>query len=141
MIIYRRFAVRRYEYGGSGIVDTLGSLLARYLTKAMLSTAARAALRGCLDAAKRAVPHLLAHKLVTSIAKKRKGLEKVVAGSQEPQSKEASVDTGGIDITALIDGAGIVLIGKSILQLHKGNVVDESIKSYEYDEYQPITGT
>ena len=33
------------------------------------------------------------------------------------------------------------MIGESILQLHKGNAVDESIKSYEYDEYQPITGT
>ena len=33
------------------------------------------------------------------------------------------------------------MIGDSILQLHEGNAVDESIKSYEYDEYQPITGT
>ena len=33
------------------------------------------------------------------------------------------------------------MIGASILQLHEGNTVDESIKSYEYDEYQPITGT
>ena len=33
------------------------------------------------------------------------------------------------------------MIGESILQLHEGNTVDESIKSYEYDEYQPITGT
>ena len=33
------------------------------------------------------------------------------------------------------------MIGESILQLHEGNAVDESIKSYEYDEYQPITGT
>ena len=33
------------------------------------------------------------------------------------------------------------MIGESILQLHKGNVVDESIKSFGYDEYQPITGT
>ena len=33
------------------------------------------------------------------------------------------------------------MIGESILQLHEGNDVDESIKSYEYDEYQPITGT
>ena len=33
------------------------------------------------------------------------------------------------------------MIGKSILQLHECNAVDESIKSYEYDEYQPITGT
>ena len=48
-------------------------------------------------------------KLVTTIAKKRKRLEKAVAGSQEPQSKKASVDTGGIDINALIDGSGIVL--------------------------------
>ena len=33
------------------------------------------------------------------------------------------------------------MIGESILQLHYGNAIDESIKSYEYDEYQPITGT
>ena len=33
------------------------------------------------------------------------------------------------------------MIGESILQLHEGNAVDESIKSYEYDEYHPITGT
>ena len=33
------------------------------------------------------------------------------------------------------------MIGESILQLHEGNAVDESIKFYEYDEYQPITGT
>ena len=33
------------------------------------------------------------------------------------------------------------MIGESILQLHEGNAVDESIKCYEYDEYQPITGT
>ena len=74
----------------------------------MLSTAAKAALRGSLGEAKRAVPHLLAHKLVTTMARKRKRLEKAVAGSQEPQSKKVSVDTGGIDINALIDGSGIV---------------------------------
>ena len=33
------------------------------------------------------------------------------------------------------------MIGESILQLHVGNAVDESIKSYEYDGYQPITCT
>ena len=33
------------------------------------------------------------------------------------------------------------MIGESILQLHEGNAVDESIKYYEYDEYPPITGT
>ena len=33
------------------------------------------------------------------------------------------------------------MIGESMLQLREGNAVDESIKSYEYDGYQPITGT
>ena len=32
-------------------------------------------------------------------------------------------------------------MGESILQLHEGNALDESIKSYKYDECQPITGT
>ena len=32
------------------------------------------------------------------------------------------------------------MIGESILELHETNTTDESIKSYEYDEYQPITG-
>ena len=31
------------------------------------------------------------------------------------------------------------MIGESILELHETNATDESIKSYEYDEYQPIT--
>ena len=106
MIVYkdRRFAVRRYEYRGSGIVDMVGSLLARDATKAML-----AALRGGLDAAKGAIPHVIAHKLATTIARKRKRLEKAVTGSQEPQLQKASVQTGGIDINALIDGSVIVL--------------------------------
>ena len=33
------------------------------------------------------------------------------------------------------------MIGQSILELHETNATDESIKSYEYNEYQPITGT
>ena len=33
------------------------------------------------------------------------------------------------------------MTGESILELHETNASDESIKSYEYDEYQPITGT
>ena len=33
------------------------------------------------------------------------------------------------------------MIGESILELHETNATDERIKSYEYDEYQPITGT
>ena len=33
------------------------------------------------------------------------------------------------------------MIGESILELHETNATDESIKSYEYDEYQLITDT
>ena len=33
------------------------------------------------------------------------------------------------------------MIGESILELHETNAIDESIKCYEYDKYQPITGT
>ena len=33
------------------------------------------------------------------------------------------------------------MIGESILELHETNATDESIKSYEYNEYQLITGT
>ena len=82
MIVYRRIAVRRY-----GSVGTVGSPLARYATKAMWATAAKAALRVSVDAAKKDVPHLLAHKLATTIAKKRKRLEKAVIGSLEPHRK------------------------------------------------------
>ena len=32
------------------------------------------------------------------------------------------------------------MIGESIRELHETNVTDESIKSYEYNEYHPITG-
>ena len=32
------------------------------------------------------------------------------------------------------------MIGESMLELHETNATDESIKSYEYDEYQPIIG-
>ena len=95
----------------SGIVSTIGSLLARYATKAMLATGAKTALRGSLNAAKRAVPHLIVHKVVSTIAsavKKRKIVDINVNHSQEPQSKKALVDTGP-DINALIDGSGIVL--------------------------------
>ena len=33
------------------------------------------------------------------------------------------------------------MIGESMIELHETNATDESIKSYEYIEYQPITGT
>ena len=78
----------------------------------MLTTAAMTAMRGTLDAAKRAVPHLIAHKVASTIAaaaaKKRKRVDRDVKHSQEPQLKKSFVDGGGIDINALIDGSGIV---------------------------------
>ena len=114
MIVYksRCFAVRRYHYRGSGIVSTIGSILSRNATKAMLATAAKTTLRGTLNAAKRAVPHLIVRKIASTIAdatKKRKRVDIKVKQSQEPQSKKALVDTGVIEIYALIDGSGIVL--------------------------------
>ena len=33
------------------------------------------------------------------------------------------------------------MIGESILERQVNNATDENINSYEYDEYQPITGT
>ena len=33
------------------------------------------------------------------------------------------------------------MIGESILDIHAGNSSDENIKSYEYNDYQPITGS
>ena len=110
MIVYKS-AVRRYQYGRSGIVSTIGSLLARYATKAMLATAAKPALKGSLKAAKKAVPHLIANKVVSTTAdaaKKRKRVDMNVKSSQQPQAKKAFVDTGP-DINALTDGSGIVL--------------------------------
>ena len=80
-------------------------------TKDMLATATKAALKGSLKAAERAVPHLMAHKVISTIpdaAKKRKKVDINVKHSQEPHSKKALVDTGP-DINALIDGSGIVL--------------------------------
>ena len=78
----------------------------------MLTTAAKTATRGTLDAVKRAVPHLIARKVSSTIAdavKKRKRVDIDTKHNQEPQLKKAFVDTGVIDINALIDGSGIVL--------------------------------
>ena len=78
MIVYksRRFAMRRYEYGGTGSVDMIGSFLTRHATKAMLTTTAKTAMQGTLNVAKKAVPHLIAHKVAINMdaaaAKKRK---------------------------------------------------------------------
>ena len=78
----------------------------------MLAAAAKTVLRGSLNAAKRAVPHLIAHKVINTIAdagKKMKRVDINVKHSQEPQLKKVVVDTGSIDINALIYGSGIVL--------------------------------
>ena len=34
-----------------------------------------------------------------------------------------------------------IMISEFILEFHESNARDENIKSYEYDEYQPITDT
>ena len=78
----------------------------------MLTTAVKTAMRGTLDAVKKSVPHLSAHKVastITATAKKQKRVDIDAKHSQELQLKKAFVDTGGIDINALIDGSGIVL--------------------------------
>ena len=62
----------------------------------MLATAAKAVLKGSLKAAKRAVPHLIVHKVVSTIAdaaNKRKRVDINVKPSQEPQLKKAFVGT------------------------------------------------
>ena len=73
MIVYksRRYTVGIHGYGGSGMVDMIGSLHARYATKAVLTTIARSAMRGALNAAKKAVPHLIAHKVASTFAGKK----------------------------------------------------------------------
>ena len=49
MIVYRsRYAVRRYRRGGAGIVSSLGAMVAKYATRAMLASAAKSALKGTL---------------------------------------------------------------------------------------------
>ena len=69
-------------------------------------------MQGTLDATKRAIPHLIAHKVARTIAYVAKKLKRVdidVKHSQEPKLKKAFADTGGIDINTLIDRSGIGL--------------------------------
>ena len=58
----------------------------------MLTTSAKTAMRGTLNAAKKAVPHLIAHKVasttVAAAAKKRKKVDIDAKHSQEPQVKK-----------------------------------------------------
>ena len=72
-----------------------------------MTTAAKTAMRGTLDASKRAVPHLVAHKVASTVAdaaKKRKRVDIDAKRSQEPKSKKAFVDTGGININLVLFG-------------------------------------
>ena len=67
----------------------------------MLTTAKNSVMRGTLNAAKKAIPHIISHKVASTIvaaAKKRKRVDIDAKHSQEPQLKKASVDAGGIDI-------------------------------------------
>ena len=67
-------------------------------------------MRCVFQSGKKAVPHLIVHEVGGTIAaNKRKNVYIDTTHRQEPQLKEASVDTGGIDINALIDGSGIAL--------------------------------
>ena len=75
----------------------------------MLTTAEKTAMRGTLDAAKRAVPHLVVHKVASTIADAAKKRKRVDIDAKQPQLKKAFLDTGGIDIYALIDGSGVVV--------------------------------
>ena len=59
----------------------------------MFATAANTAMRGTLDAAKKAVPHLIAHKVASTIAdasKKRKKVEIDAKHSQEINRRKLS---------------------------------------------------
>ena len=77
-----------------------------------MPTAAKTVMRSTLNAAKRAVPHLIAQKLTSiaaATAAKWKRVDIDVKHTQEPELKKAPTDTGGININALIKGSGIVL--------------------------------
>ena len=50
----------------------------------MLGTTAKAALRDTLDVTKKAIPHVITHKLATTIARKQKRVDKGVTSSQQP---------------------------------------------------------
>ena len=59
-------------------MSTMGALIAKYATKAMMAIAAKSALRGSLDAAKRAIPHIVAHKLITTVKRKRDDIKQEI---------------------------------------------------------------
>ena len=68
MIVYRsRYAVRRYRRGDAGIVSSLGAMVTKYATRAMLASAAKSALKGTLKTAQAALPALTGHKIMSML--------------------------------------------------------------------------
>ena len=107
MIVYRsRYAVRKYIRGGAGIVSSLGAKVAKYATRAMLTSAAKSALKGTLKTDQAALPALIGHKIMSTLKRKNDINKSSISG--EPHSKKAAVGTTP-NINALIDGPGIVL--------------------------------
>ena len=103
MIVYRsRYAVREYRRGGAGFVFSLGAMVAKYATPAMLTSAAKSALKGTLKTAQAVLPALIGHKIMSTL--KRKNDVNKSSSSGEPHSKKAAVGTTP-NINALIDGS------------------------------------
>ena len=57
-------------------MSSMGALIAKYATRAMMASAAKSTLRGSISAAKRAIPHMVAHKLITTVKRKRDDISK-----------------------------------------------------------------
>ena len=91
--------------GVAGIVSSLGAVVTKYVTRAMLTSAAKSALKGTLKTATAAIPAIIGHKIATTM-KRKKDINKISSGV--PHSKKAAVGTTP-NINALIDGSGIVL--------------------------------
>ena len=102
--------MRKYRYGGSGIVDMIGSLLARYATESVLPSSAKMAMRGTLDASKRAVPHLIPHKVASTIAAAAKKRKRVDTNTTKPMLRMKALNpTNTMNINRLLVHNLIVL--------------------------------
>ena len=109
---------RLYQYGGSGVFQIMGGSLVKgitnLVTKYGLKSVAKETVKSLAAAGAKAIVEkgvkAIAPTIVNKITgKKRKKMAiSSDAGGGEPHSKRTSVDTGGVDINALIDGSGIV---------------------------------
>ena len=130
-IVYRRAAIRRYRYGGSGIIDTIvramfssgakaissgaSSAVAQKVANTVVNGAtcaaketANAALKGATIAAQRAGERAINETIkavVTKATAKRKRKKRKRPASTVP----AAADAKRININSLIDGSGILL--------------------------------